>query len=581
MRAFRWCSGNTFAQTVSEGDGIRISTCGVSDKLDEAVSKLNIFMNHSIISVTPDSGPQASLRSSLSAQELAKVSSHAIAEVWALASTLFDELPPFGEDVSAEARLALTRRLRKEAVSHWLTRSISDETQRDQVKPLTNIERIFVCLTGNQVSAACTLALSIGDVRLATLLALGNTDSAARADIHAQLESWQVDQSVSCIDAARYLIYRLLAGGVSDLQSVVVGLSNVSNIEAILDNLDWRRRFGLCLWFGTHNQEGLDIAMHQYEDTWLSDASIMPSSNVSDALGCQFHLLRLFTARGHGLDAIADSVAWQDSEWHSIEPWLMVEYLQARDAATLSDIRIDNLTIATSAQLETAGRYDFAIFVALFIKSPARQVFDNISYKLTTSRQSHILRLLAKLAPNLDASSEQFLQSRLQIPAAWIYQAKALQARYERRFLDEAHLLLSAGLADEAHQTLVREIGPECIVSGNLEPLVQILGGFTALETIQGWAEGGQVYQDAVSLALGGSQKSKAVIAAGVLDALPFMSTQTFLQKVAVSELMSLCMPISLSAKDKTRLQLPLASQAASFTAQAHLALQSSYSVKA
>ncbi|ORY77280.1 hypothetical protein BCR37DRAFT_382742 [Protomyces lactucae-debilis] len=189
------------------------------------------------------------------------------------------------------------------------------------------------------------------------------------------------------------------------------------------------------------------------------------------------------------------------------------------------------------------------------------------------------MRLLTRLASKLEASAEARLQTVMQIPREWFFEAKALRARHEQRFCDEAHFLLIAGLSIDAHETLVRHVGPDCIISGDLEPLAKVLRAFTSVDNIPNWSFGGRVYQNAIALVEGQNTAGSHAFAKEIVKTLPSMSTSSFKQKVAINEIGSMCLQVLPSAEN-LRPKFKLASHDA-FSVKAHSALQAFRSLAA
>ena len=136
-----------------------------------------------------------------------------------------------------------------------------------------------------------------------------------------------------------------------------------------------------------------------------------------------------------------------------------------------------------------------------------------------------------------------FLEDTLKIPRQWIYEAKALRARHAGDHLLEAEYLISADAHAEAHRTILQQVAPVAIISGNRDNLKKILAKFDPSTQPEGWGLGGQVYLDFIrlkELENASSEKSKVErrdIARRLLGTLKNMERKGFLQNIAVREM--------------------------------------------
>ncbi len=58
---------------------------------------------------------------------------------------------------------------------------------------------------------------------------------------------------------------------------------------------------------------------------------------------------------------------------------------------------------------------------------------------------------------------------KLKVPKVWVYQAKALRASQEEWYDLKALHLLSAGLWNSAHDTIMEHLAVDAIINGELE----------------------------------------------------------------------------------------------------------------
>ena len=88
------------------------------------------------------------------------------------------------------------------------------------------------------------------------------------------------------------------------------------------------------------------------------------------------------------------------------------------------------------------------------------------------SREHAVRELLGRhvrLSRDADYTDrEHFVQERLQVPPAWLHEAKAQRARSERRLAEEAWHLVKAGRWNRAHSVLLRHVAADAIINGRV-----------------------------------------------------------------------------------------------------------------
>lgn len=148
----------------------------------------------------------------------------------------------------------------------------------------TPADAAFTHLTGYQVGKACTAAADGGYLKLSTLISQAGGDDIYKSDIISQLDIWQReklapgsnpglgDSENGLVGRGVWKVYNLLGG-------LLTSEAQESKIEDVLcAGLDWKRTFGLCLWYGTSVDSSVADAVNAYEHILLQSAQ-SPSSN--------------------------------------------------------------------------------------------------------------------------------------------------------------------------------------------------------------------------------------------------------------------------------------------------------------
>ncbi len=481
------------------------------------------------------------------------------ASLWRLGVALFDEIELHTpENASAATADRIRNMRRKAALSDWLRHTVAGtvETEaRSHIAASRRAALLFSYLSGHQVERAVNAALDAGDLRLATLIAQAGGDEEVRADISEQLLTWRKEGVDAHITRDHRRVYELLSGNVlvskgTDSRTTKDPIDQVSDL-AICEGLDWKRAFGLFLWYESPYEASLEHSFERYE-AQVANPNASPSSGAAagiapplpwyretSSLGATrlrqllqkpggydrdalFELLKLYVDPTYGLEPALNACAFGPSNVDARLPWhlynLLSRVLQRRDfsdrielgllsgdaamdedtngdgvAATQGNSsRADGLASSYATQLELLGKWKWSAFVLLHLE-------------LSESRAAAIKALLARNVALLEGERE-FLCEKLRIPESWLYEAKAYAARAKDDRYGEYQLLLKAKNWVAAHNVASLHLAPEAIIRGDHElvsvlfsPFYLELDGGDPNEDVPGWGEGAALYVDYVA----------------------------------------------------------------------------------
>ncbi|KAK4051594.1 hypothetical protein OIV83_002734 [Microbotryomycetes sp. JL201] len=500
-----------------------------------AEETLHLQLQHTLIEVDQNSSapvatPDDNLRFHHFASSLPNSDRSTEAHLWRLGHALFDEIAdldlPLPTDSAATdsttARYieSLRRRGRLEA---WLADVVRTDVEEDlrsiggsiseQSSASAGAKRVFALLTGHQIERACEAAGDAGDLRLATLVAQAGGDDDFREDVFLQLAKWREYRVDSHIDPALRRVYELLCGnlGVSEGRAKGDVVDDVAEFH-VAEGLDWKRAFGLHLWYGTF-QTSVATAVERYEaaSSLAADRVAPPNpeyvlqstskaedsetrwrnldreTGPSDPL---FQLIKLFTSSTHSLEEALLPRNFSSSPLDYRLPWhlyiLFSRVLRKRDfedrvivgAEQGSDdamndgniegnsVRADMMTESYATQLELAGLWQWSVFILLHLELPA-------------GRETAIRQMLTRHAAELDDDVKfGFLVDTLHVPATWIYSAQATYEHYRGNVFAEFKLLIMAEQWSAAHEIAVLELAPEAVVRGDLLLVKKLLEPF-------------------------------------------------------------------------------------------------------
>ena len=195
-----------------------------------------------------------------------------------LGQALFDPVElRLSPTISVDIRNRVLSLRRKTALSKWLQDAVAASVERDLVESSAGeygwAKAVFALLTGNQVEKACDAATDAGNVKLATLLSQAGGDNEFKEDLKAQLKLWREQRIDVHVDESVRKVYALLAGIVDVLEgSKGTGLERCPDTQMTKD-LDWKRVFGLHLWFSQPLDAPIASAFEAYDEARKADAS--------------------------------------------------------------------------------------------------------------------------------------------------------------------------------------------------------------------------------------------------------------------------------------------------------------------
>lgn len=121
---------------------------------------------------------------------------------------------------------------------------------------------------------------------------------------------------------------------------------------------------------------------------------------------------------------------------------------------------LDSIHDSFAQQLQSLGLWHWTVFVLMHIEDDFR-------------RESSLKTVIEK---NVNSQSEldereKFLVEKLKVPAEWIFEKKALRAKYENSNENQLKLLLKAHKWNEAHTLLIDQIAPDLFLKRKLKLL--------------------------------------------------------------------------------------------------------------
>jgi nuclear pore complex protein Nup98-Nup96 len=298
--------------------------------------------------------------------------------------------------------------------------------------------------------------------------------------------------------------------------------------------LDWRRAFGLRLWYGIMHDEPIEMAVAQFADAirdgledvkpvpWFTEANADMGWNDRDAENREdllWGILKLYASSKLELDAnIEDVLAPENVSGHPLNARLAFQMFQLfksrhEDQSEADERKVGMPTVrgqdgdahrsslmsstasrfATDAQaenplVELGDKITLTYAASLHTREHWTTAVWVYSHLSSLAMREHYIKALVNQFSNTYPLEESdatyvYLTRDLQVPTTWLHAAAALQAKTEGDALRQATHLIKAEELDEAHEVLCRKVGPDAIISRDYDPLRELMGGFLPTPT--------------------------------------------------------------------------------------------------
>ncbi|KAK9322935.1 nuclear protein 96-domain-containing protein [Lipomyces orientalis] len=426
-----------------------------------------------------------------------------VIDIWKLACILFDDQALDMESLNPEADKEIAVELLRKARLSAFFENLVEKDVAESLSRLPREETVFTLLSGHQIEEACIQAVKDKNLHLATLIPLIGGDADFRRDIKNQINDWATRNVLSEIPTSIRKVYELLSGNTSLAKGSVRGFSEDKVPEFCVSmGLDWRRAFGLRLWYEIHEEDSIEKAVKKYEMAFenLTDVQSPSPSHIDSKSPVDnskrdilFELLKLYADSSYPVELAVLPSNISPFPLNFAVSWQLFNILF--QAKRIREVNYESLTACDKScadfawQLESAGRWKDALFVLLHID-------DSVM-----ACQS-VQELLNRHVPDIQKASEneEYLLNVLRIPQVMILRAKALYARYTHESVKEAKYLLDASEWNEAHSVIIRTVGPKAVISESLDDLLVLLSRFKDVTGISNWKIGGQVYLDYINV---------------------------------------------------------------------------------
>lgn len=310
--------------------------------------------------------------------------------------------------------------------SYWLQESVCHRVQDDIscLNESSDLEHMFLLLTGRQLDAAVELAASRGDVRLGCLLSQAGGSMVNRSDVARQLDLWKINGlDFNFMEKDRIRLYELLAGNIQ-------GALGESKIE-------WKRFLGLLMWYQLAPDTPLSEIIHVYEQLFVEGGAPYPvpvyidegplDEEVNWSEGGHFdiayYLMCLHADKDKEFGPLkvmfsAFASTHDALDYHMI--WHQRGILEAMGTFSSNDLHVLDMSLVS--QLLCLGLCHWAIYVVL--QMPYRDDYPFLQANL-------IREILFQYCEfwSTQEKQRQFIEE-LGVPSAWMNEALAVYCNY-------------------------------------------------------------------------------------------------------------------------------------------------------
>jgi nuclear pore complex protein Nup98-Nup96 len=442
---------------------------------------------------------------------------------WELAHILFDTHRDIPSSLSGSEKDMYLLRLRKDKVSEFWKKVVRNDVQLHVARAGSVEEKAFAYLTGGLVEEACNALIEGKNFHLATLVAQIGCDKKFRESMSTQLESWRALNNLAEFEDSIRAIYELLAGNTCVCEGqTAAGTENVTATFSFATrfDLDWRRSFGLRLWYGIDPKQDVAEAVLKYlEDLKDGSEEVKPvpwfieqkaatgwkdeAANTREDL--LWSLLQLYGGDSFDLAAAFAPESVSGNPLDARLSFQLITLFQAQKVGVAAD-----LGPATIDALASTYAADLAATIETRPIALTSAVWVLLHLSDANARQSAVHALLDQHAALLEPrESKIFAGLRdLRIPDKWMYLSKALYARAVLQDpVAEAQNLLEAGEWAQAHDVVCRTVGPLAVIENDSDQLRELLGGLhdpvrkgKGNKYLDAWAKGAGIYYDFVEM---------------------------------------------------------------------------------
>ncbi|KAF8978977.1 hypothetical protein BGZ46_005960 [Entomortierella lignicola] len=446
------------------------------------------------------------LQHNLSAQEV---------YAWILGQSLFDPQPTPANisEMTVLAQESYESIGRRTRCSNWLSYVIKPLLEADMRRieseggEHAKEEALFLLLASNKRQMASVAAVQSKNLRLATLIAQSGRGSQPLLGLENQMKLFKELGMEGHIPVNYQKVYALLSGAL-DINIAPKGAPH----QYVTDGLDWRQVFGLYLWHSSLPGANLQQAVDQYTASMATRKSVAKpfpwyqknlDGSDPEHYDLLFQLIVHSTLPSKALEDALHPLGMTPSSLDYRQSWIFYMILSQSLQVGRFRFETSHAKICQNFlfQLESLGLWEWAVFVALYLETAdsremvIQQILERhvdlpIPPSTTTSTAAEDFDRW-----EFEGEKNTFLVKTLQIPEAWLWNARATRAKYHGELFLEVFSLLKGGEYQKGHSLILSTLAPVSILQGDLGTLSKVLN-MVDQSKVYGWETGGSIYQE-------------------------------------------------------------------------------------
>ncbi|KAL3289756.1 hypothetical protein HHI36_023151 [Cryptolaemus montrouzieri] len=302
----------------------------------------------------------------------------------------------------------------KSRLSSWLKIAVQDKAptlKHPEFRSTTEIlDVIFNHLSCFNIKEAAEMAMSANMPVLSLIIAQMHFSQKPKALITHQIKSWYSSMHVEHISPEFLKIYLLLSG------------SPFNESVSVCEGLDWKRAFGLHLWYFTNGGSPLQAVIDDYtkgfscENYAVEPNPCYETADNSTSFDILYHILQLYKNPTYRLAKALNPSTYTYVKTDYQLSWLLLLFFQSVGIGLINEYEETLLHTSFSTQLEDYGLWDLAILPLLYLG-------DNFLKKKL------ILGILNRNLSTEDDEESKNIETKLKeaffVPDIWIDNVKA------------------------------------------------------------------------------------------------------------------------------------------------------------
>lgn len=396
---------------------------------------------------------------------------------------------------------------RRRAFSKWLAEAAAYvDSQRtdgevlDADKEERALQDILSRLACHDLKGGCSIAMKMGDMRLAMLISQAGGPLETRSMIREQLEDWFERKADNFISPTRRKIYALLAGCLVWPESPAVRQGHPPAVAAA-EGLHWLQALGLCLWYATpvtsSIKEAVDTFGRMFRQRMPRDASAAfaaaapvphyakapaevqqklfgegdapsasPVASGAPPFDILFHLLYAFTHwEERSFEALLATETHTKDRMDARLSWQLYGVLHGLGFGKLVEERECQLHVEYASRLEEMGCWPWAAYVLAHLPEDGSRA---------AAVRALYLRNSLVAPPPKDFER---VHAHLKTPSSWRHLGQALHAQSLGDWQRQREELLLAGHVARALEVTMTHLASPLLSAGAFASLETLLEG--------------------------------------------------------------------------------------------------------